>query len=363
MHTTNDKPAVFVIHGSSKIGSIFLDTYNAELRDSEGFIGDRASNRAFRAIIDDWRDRLRAVGEDPFGDTPTTELSKKKLDKLLMEGDPESAGIIQGAIEAFSAEMATVVTRFLKTKEWRPTERIVVGGGLRASRVGELVIGRSSVLLKAAGHDVDLVPIRHHPDQAALIGAAYLAPPWSLSGYGGLLAVDIGGSNVRAGVVELHPRKDPILGKSVVAQMDLWRYADQTPKPRREQAVAQLGVMLRRLLHWAEKNDLPLAPFIGIACPGVIAEDGHIERGGQNLPGNWESSRFNLPQAIREMIPKIGKTEPIVVIHNDAVVQGLSQASFCEDVEHWGVLTIGTGLGNAKFVNDREDSRSGKKRG
>ena len=38
-------------------------------------------------------------------------------------------------------------------------------------------------------------------------------------------------------------------------------------------------------------------------------------------------------------------------MHNDAVVQGLSQMPFMQDVERWGVLTIGTGLGNARFSN------------
>jgi hypothetical protein len=38
-------------------------------------------------------------------------------------------------------------------------------------------------------------------------------------------------------------------------------------------------------------------------------------------------------------------------MHNDAVVQGLSEAPFMHDVKHWGVLTIGTGLGNARFTN------------
>jgi hypothetical protein len=33
------------------------------------------------------------------------------------------------------------------------------------------------------------------------------------------------------------------------------------------------------------------------------------------------------------------------------VVQGLSEVPFMQDVEHWGVLTIGTGLGNARFTN------------
>ena len=38
-------------------------------------------------------------------------------------------------------------------------------------------------------------------------------------------------------------------------------------------------------------------------------------------------------------------------MHNDAVVQGLSELPFMHDVKHWGVLTIGTGLGNARFTN------------
>ena len=38
-------------------------------------------------------------------------------------------------------------------------------------------------------------------------------------------------------------------------------------------------------------------------------------------------------------------------MHNDAVVQGLSAAPFMRDVTKWGVMTIGTGLGNARFTN------------
>ncbi len=38
-------------------------------------------------------------------------------------------------------------------------------------------------------------------------------------------------------------------------------------------------------------------------------------------------------------------------MHNDAIVQGLSEVPFQKDVERWGVLTIGTGLGNARFTN------------
>jgi predicted NBD/HSP70 family sugar kinase len=46
-----------------------------------------------------------------------------------------------------------------------------------------------------------------------------------------------------------------------------------------------------------------------------------------------------------------GHLDCAVVLHNDAVVQGLSEASFQRDVARWAVLTIGTGLGNARFTN------------
>jgi len=31
-----------------------------------------------------------------------------------------------------------------------------------------------------------------------------------------------------------------------------------------------------------------------------------------------------------------------------------------QDVERWGVLTIGTGLGNARFTNRKKDNGKGK---
>ena len=43
-------------------------------------------------------------------------------------------------------------------------------------------------------------------------------------------------------------------------------------------------------------------------------------------------------------------------MHNDGVVQGLSEIPFMQDVGRWGVLTIGTGLGNARFTNRRKEN-------
>ena len=163
-------------HGASRLPSVDLDSYNIELKDDEGFIGDRASKGAFRDIIENWRKQPRKNGDDPFGDEPSDKISKKALDTLLAKGDQEAAGILQGAIEDFSKELALVIRRYLKTKGWKDTQRIVIGGGFRASRVGELVIGRTAVILKADKVGIELVPIRNDPDEAGLIGAAHLAP-------------------------------------------------------------------------------------------------------------------------------------------------------------------------------------------
>jgi hypothetical protein len=346
-------------HGMAKLPLVHVDTYNEELRDPDGFVGDRASNRAFRAILQDWRDRVRRAGGDPLGDQE--DLSKKKLDKILVEGSPEEAGLVQSAIEEFAAEFATVVRRFLQLKSWRGTECIVVGGGLRKSRVGEIAIGRAAVLLKASGCKVDLQPIRNHPDEAGLIGGAFLAPSWVLEGHDAILAVDIGGSNIRAGVVDLKLKKSADLSKAAVAEIELWCHAGEKERPTRSEAVQRLAKMLQNLVGRAEKAKLKLAPFVGIACPGLIQDDGSIKTGAQNLPGNWESKSFNLPHALRQLMPAIGRHDTVFVLHNDAVVQGLSEAPFMAEVEHWGVVTIGTGLGNARFTSTGRPASRKKK--
>lgn len=342
--------ATVATHGASRLPSVEVDSYNVELKDDEGFLGDRASRGAFRQIIENWRKPLRKSGHDPFGDEASDEISKKKLDALLSEGDLEAAAVVQGAIEDFAQELALVIRRFLKLKAWRDAERIAVGGGFRAGRVGELAIGRAGLILKADKVAIDLQPIRHDPDEAGLIGAAHLAPRWMFEAHDAILAVDIGGTNIRAGVVALNLKKAANLSKAAVWKFELWRHGEEK-KVKREAAIKELVGMLEELIARAGKEGLKLAPFIGVGCPGIIEADGTIDRGAQNLPGNWESSRFNLPHALHEGIPTIGQHDTLVLLHNDAVVQGLSQAPFMTDVTHWGALTIGTGLGNACFTN------------
>jgi ROK family len=339
-------------HGSNRLPAVEVENYNLELKDDEGFVGDRASKGAFRDFIEQWRKPLREIDHDPFGEEASRAVSKKRLDAILTSGEREAAGVVQGAIESFAQELALVIRRFLALKEWKSAERVVIGGGFPASRAGELAIGRASVLLKTEKIDIDVTIIHNDPDEAGLIGAAHLAPAWIFHGHDAILAVDIGGTNIRTGVVELNLKRSADLTKAKVWKFELWRHGDE--KLNRTDAVEGLIKMLQRLIKRAEKENLRLAPFIGIGCPGRIDANGAIERGAQNLPGNWESSRFNLPAIVAKAIPKIGDFDTMVLMHNDAVVQGLSELPRMQDVERWGVFTIGTGLGNALFTNRRE---------
>src|SRR5438309_849245 len=330
-------------HGATRLPAVDVDSYNIELKDEAGFLGDRASKGAFRKILDSLRKPLKKNGEDPLGNKSSDAIAKTVLDEVLVGDDIHAAALVHGAIEEFAQELAYVTRRFLKIKTWADTERIVVGGGFRESRVGELAIARTGIILKSDDFKGDLVPIRFHPDDAALIGAVHLAPSWIFEAHDGILAVDIGGTNIRCGVVETRWKKAPDLSKASVWKSGLWRHADD--EPTREGAVKRLVKMLKELIAAADTEGFKLAPFIGIACPGVINEDGTIEKGAQNLPGNWESSKFNLPASLTEAIPQIGNHDTAVLMHNDGVVQGLSEMPFMQDVEHWGVRTIGTGVG------------------
>jgi predicted NBD/HSP70 family sugar kinase len=357
-------PTVFP-HAASTLTAVTVDGYNEELREAEGFVGDRASGRAFRKILDRCRAELEQKGhEDPLGDAASREISKSKLDKILNGKDPLAAGVVHTAVEEFGQELAEVIRRFLQLEAWVKTERIVVGGGLSASHIGQLAIGRAAVLI-ADISPVTLCPIGNHPDEAALVGAVQLAPSWVLDGHEAILAADIGGTNMRAGLVRFKV-KDAEVSKAEVVKLLHWRHADD--KPSREEAVDKLVAMLRELADHAVVEKLKLAPFVGVACPGLIDEHGTIRRGGQNLPGNWEGEDFNLAGVVAQKLGRLGNHEPAVVLHNDAVVQGLSEVPNMRDVESWAVLTIGTGLGNAHFTNrhpeeaDEEEQKSKKAR-
>ncbi|KQV44067.1 MULTISPECIES: ROK family protein [unclassified Rhizobium] len=336
-----------LIHGALELPSVLVDDYNNETRERGQFVGDKANKGAFQEKLHHWRKVLRDYGDDPLGKTLTNTVSKKKVDALLESKNVSDVALAMATIEDFSRDFADVITKFMAFKAWAKTERIVVGGGFRESRTGEIAIARTMMILRAGGLNVDLVPVAQHPDDAGLIGSVHLMPAWMLKGHNAILAVDIGGTNIRAGIVEFAREKHRIVDASV-RDSDIWRHTDD--EPSRSAAVERLADMLNTLV--SNQGKLKLAPLIGIGCPGIVNPDGAIERGAHNLPGgNWESDHFNLPTAITKAIPCIGGHETFVMMHNDAVVQGLSQLPSMGDVSRWGVMTIGTGLGNARFTN------------
>jgi hypothetical protein len=203
-------------HGASRLPWVEIDSFNLELKDEEGFLGDRASKAAFRETLEEWRKPLRKSGDDPFGKEPSENISKKELDATLIGYDSEASAVVHSAVEDFAQELAQVTRRFLKTKAWDKTERIVVGGGFRDSRLGELAIARAEIVLKAETFKVEMLPIHRDPDDAGLIGALHLAPSWIFEAHDSILAVDIGGTNIRCGVVETRRKKAPDLSKACV---------------------------------------------------------------------------------------------------------------------------------------------------
>lgn len=335
-------------HGISRVRGLCIDHYNLLVRDPDGggFLGDRASQTAFREVLDTARRRHR-TGPDPFGKKASAELGKKQIDLALVGGDVDSAHLVHLAAEEFARRLVHVVQVFLAQPQWKGVERIVLGGGFPGSEVGGLAIRRASRLLGIAGVDVGLHTLRHDADEGGLLGWVSLLPREQRR-HAAFLAVDVGGTNIRCAIVEHRLEKHPDCRKARPLEAMKWRHADDGPT--REQAVVRLAAMLNGLAAHARTRGIDLAPFVGIACPGKVERDGTLSQGAQNLPGNWESP-FSLPVALAGHLDPIGGKAPRVLLHNDAVVQGLSEAPWMRKVDRWAVLTIGTGLGNAAYTS------------
>ena len=50
-------------HGARELPSVTVDGYSLQLRDKDGFIGDQASQTAFRQLLERWRQR-RLLGRN-----------------------------------------------------------------------------------------------------------------------------------------------------------------------------------------------------------------------------------------------------------------------------------------------------------
>lgn len=342
------------VHGARHTERVSIDSYSLELEDSQGLVGDQASQTAFRQVLKDWQTALERAGLSPFGSLDVDELGNDELDRIASEGDNEAARALALSINEFSERLCYVIGRFMRHGQWSGVERIVIGGGFKESAIGRLAIRQTQRRLAAQGSRVELRALRHQADDGGLVGWAALHPHGPPAQ--AFLAVDIGGTNVRCGIVEpVGALGGADVPDARVVKREKWRHADgDAPQNDLVEGIVE---MLLRLMAHANEHRILLLPFIGIGCPGVIRRDGSIERGAQNLPGDWERASFHLPRRIAENIPAIANAKTLVLMHNDAVVQGLSELPFTLDIRRWAVLTIGTGLGNASFTNQLAANR------
>src|ERR1035438_2914440 len=91
-------------HGATRLPSVDVDSFNIELKDDEGFLGDRASKGAFRKILDTLRKPLRNNCDDPLGKKASGQIAKSTLDEVLIGDDIGAAALVHGAIEEFAQE-------------------------------------------------------------------------------------------------------------------------------------------------------------------------------------------------------------------------------------------------------------------
>jgi hypothetical protein len=82
-------------HGASRLPWVEIDSFNLELKDEEGLLGDRASKAGFLEAVDGWRKPLRKSGEDRFGKKPSDNISKKELDATLVGDNSEASAVVQ----------------------------------------------------------------------------------------------------------------------------------------------------------------------------------------------------------------------------------------------------------------------------
>jgi hypothetical protein len=157
--------------------SVDVDSYNLEIEDDEGFIGDKANKGAFRRLLDAARDTLRRDGEDPLAEAASDQISKKKLDAVLAKGDPEAAAVIQSAIETFAQHLSRVIQKSCARNRGAIPSALFLAVASGPAGLASLPSREVEFLLRPTS--MVGIELRHNDlDEAGLIGAAHLLPPW-----------------------------------------------------------------------------------------------------------------------------------------------------------------------------------------
>jgi hypothetical protein len=88
-------------HCAAQLPGIMVDTYNADLRDAEGFVGDRASRRAIRSPSGGLAGAAAQIRTGGSAGRDTSSRTQEKLDKVLL-GQPTGRACPSAAPAFFS---------------------------------------------------------------------------------------------------------------------------------------------------------------------------------------------------------------------------------------------------------------------
>jgi len=138
--------------------------------------------------------------------------------------------------------------------------------------------------------------------------------------------VDVGGSGVKGGIVDLDTGQ--LIGE---------RFKLPTPQPATPEAVAETVAAVTREFGWTDK--------LGVTYPGVITDG--IVRTAANVDKRW------IGVNVRDAFSSALDGQPVTVL-NDADAAGLAEEKFGAGRDNTGVivlLTFGTGIGSAVIHN------------
>ncbi len=65
MANPKDEQTQLPTHGAAVLPSVKVDSYNLEVEDEDGFVGDKANRDAFWEILDKWRKPLQGAWPGP----------------------------------------------------------------------------------------------------------------------------------------------------------------------------------------------------------------------------------------------------------------------------------------------------------
>jgi polyphosphate glucokinase len=166
-----------------------------------------------------------------------------------------------------------------------------------------------------------------HRDPATSDDPILPAPGTKLSGRA--LGIDVGGTGVKAAVVDLD-----------TGQLASERIREKTPKPATPEAVLGTIASVVGKLGDAVTSDMPA----GCGLPGVV------KYGALRTASNIDKSWLDAP--VEEMMRT--RLERPVLLLNDADAAGIAEMTYGAGVGRMGtvlLLTLGTGIGSGLFVD------------